>query len=276
MNDFQTTKAEFLQFVNELDSAPPSAMGESTLSGDIAQTSSRIHPEMMKRMMEPSGAAFIDENDIKDLKNKLPQELIDDENKLALFIDCLEYQEKIAELNISDNYEPSDLIDFLIELPPDAYGDDDKDLTKFLKDLIYVLDKDLNEAAHYGNRTSSMKKVALRRYYRKNRSRILARIKRKKKKLKNQAHQRKKERMKKIGKRADGTAQKKNWGTKGHIVEDEFSQFRLKETFDPYKLKYEKGMNFAEFVEPISIEYNRKMILLSKKMQKKLEKEYNV
>jgi hypothetical protein len=270
MDDFQKTKAEFLQFVNELDSAPLSAMGESTLAGDIAQTSSGLDPEMMKRMMEPSGAVFIEENDIKDLINQLPQELIDNENKLALFIDCLEDQKKIAELKISENYEPSDLIDFLIELPPDAYGDDDNDLTEFLKDLIYFMDKDINEAAHYGNRTPSMKKVALRAYYRRNRKRILARIKRNKKKIKNQGHQRKKERMKKIGKRADGTPQKKNWGTKGHIVEDEFAHFRLKEKWDRYNLKYEKGMNFAEFVEPVSIECSRKMKLVSKKMKKKI------
>jgi hypothetical protein len=276
MDDFQKTKAEFFQFVNELDSAPPSAMGESTLAGDVAQTASRIEPEMMKRMMEPSGAGLVEKSDVESFMNQLPQELIDNENKLAIFIDCLENQEKIAELKISENYEPSDLIDFLIELPPDAYEDYDNDLTEFLKDLIYFMDKDINEAAHYGNRTPSMKKVALRAYYRRNRKRILARIKRNKKKLKNQAHQRKKERMKKIGKRADGTAQKKNWGTKGHIVEDEFAQFRLKEKWDRYNLKYEKGMNFAKFVEPVSIECSRKMKLVSKKMQKKLEKEYNV
>jgi hypothetical protein len=86
----------------------------------------------------------------------------------------------------------------------------EKDLIKRIKELTRPRKGQARVQDVCGVNLSGSHKVYLRRYYRKNRNRILSKIKQRKRTIHGIQHDKKKARMAARGRRADGSFQKKN------------------------------------------------------------------
>jgi hypothetical protein len=100
-------------------------------------------------------------------------------------------------------------IDFLTEMDFDLL-DDDTELEVFslLSDFMDYM-SEFNEA-RFSKRTPGHKRVALRKYYRKNKQKILSKMKKRAKTVKGIIHDKERKRRAKYGQRADGSRQTKN------------------------------------------------------------------
>ena len=120
---------------------------------------------------------------------------------------------------ISENYQNA--IQFFIDnqLIDDLLQDDDLlELHNVLQDYVYMMDQQLSEGAKFANKTDAITKLKNRKRYKRDRAKILARIKQQKKTIKGIAMAKKRERLKNTNLRAKDMKQKKKYNVKGgHI-----------------------------------------------------------
>lgn len=110
---------------------------------------------------------------------------------------------------VSENW--LDAFDFLLNADPDLLDDDtDEERWNLMNDFVAWADLNLNEGAMFSKRLSGLHKVYLRRYYRQNRQKILAKIKQRKRTIQGIQYDKKKKKMEKIGQTAKGKQMKKN------------------------------------------------------------------
>ena len=116
---------------------------------------------------------------------------------------------------IGENYQ--DVIEFILSNPivDDLLEDDDLiQLHNILKDYVFLMDQHLNEGAKYASKTDSITKIKNRKRYKRDRNKILARIKRQKKTVQGIAMAKKRERLKNTNLRAKDMKQKKKYNIK--------------------------------------------------------------
>ena len=113
----------------------------------------------------------------------------------------------------------AEAISFFMENPiiDDLIGDDDfVELHNLLQDYIAFMDRILREESLYTGRTDSITKIKNRKRYKRDRAKILARIKRQKKTVAGITLKKRQERMSKTNQRTDGK-QKRKYHTKNHL-----------------------------------------------------------
>jgi hypothetical protein len=118
---------------------------------------------------------------------------------------------------VSESYHEA--ISFFIDNPliDDLMEDDDLvELHNLLQDYIAFMDRNLNEGSLYTGRTDRITKIKNRKRYKRDRAKILARIKRQKKTIKGITLKKKQDRMSKTNQRTDGK-QKRKYHTKKHL-----------------------------------------------------------